>query len=59
LHDQNPKIIHRDLKSQNLLFFNKKSTLKICDFGTVRPLATIMTGAVGTAEYMAPEVGSL
>ncbi|KAL7741168.1 hypothetical protein ACLKA6_018192 [Drosophila palustris] len=55
LHGLNPKIIHRDLKSQNLLLLDNYRTLKICDFGTLRPLATMMT-VVGTAAYMAPEV---
>jgi serine/threonine protein kinase len=31
-------------------------TLKICDFGTVRDMATLMTNCTGTAAYMAPEV---
>ncbi|KAL7739457.1 hypothetical protein ACLKA6_011322 [Drosophila palustris] len=56
LHDLDPKILHRDIKSSNLLLFNKYLTLKICDFGTSRPLATVMSGQVGTAGYMAPEV---
>jgi len=56
LHGLDPKILHRDLKSSNLLLFNKYLTLKICDFGTARTLATVMSGQIGTAGYMAPEV---
>ncbi|KAH8311682.1 hypothetical protein KR044_007535, partial [Drosophila immigrans] len=50
------KIVHRDLKTQNLLLFNEYRTLKICDFGTVKELATMNTEFVGTVCYMAPEV---
>ncbi|XP_060645304.1 putative mitogen-activated protein kinase kinase kinase 7-like [Drosophila nasuta] len=49
-------IVHRDLKTQNLLLFNKYCKLKICDFGTVKELATLNTELVGTISYMAPEV---
>ncbi|XP_034473532.1 putative mitogen-activated protein kinase kinase kinase 7-like isoform X2 [Drosophila innubila] len=56
LHGLDPKILHRDLKSSNLLLFNKYLTLKICDFGTARTLATVMSSQIGTAGYMAPEV---
>jgi len=49
-------IIHRDIKSKNLLLVNKYRILKIADFGTVTEQATLMTQSVGTPEYMAPEV---
>ncbi|XP_060649091.1 dual specificity protein kinase pyk3-like isoform X2 [Drosophila nasuta] len=49
-------IVHRDLKTQNLLLFNGYRTLKICDFGTVKELVTINTEVIGTVCYMAPEV---
>jgi serine/threonine protein kinase len=32
LHGSNPVIIHRDLKSSNLLF-DKNKRIKVCDFG--------------------------
>ncbi|KAL7742131.1 hypothetical protein ACLKA6_018373 [Drosophila palustris] len=58
LHDLKPRpIIHRDIKTKNLLLTNNYQTLKIADFGTVTEQATIMTASiVGTPEYMAPEV---
>ncbi|XP_062127896.1 mitogen-activated protein kinase kinase kinase 7-like [Drosophila sulfurigaster albostrigata] len=56
LHKQQPIVIHRDLKPQNLLLYNNYRTLKLCDFGTVRSLASISINLVGTAPYMAPEV---
>lgn len=51
------KIIHRDLKSPNVLI-SANSTLKISDFGTSRQLSDcskIMSFA-GTVAWMAPEV---
>ncbi|XP_051862795.1 putative mitogen-activated protein kinase kinase kinase 7-like [Drosophila albomicans] len=54
LHSIN--IVHRDLKTENLLLFNEYRKLKICDFGTVKELATLNTELVGTFSYMAPEV---
>ncbi|XP_032595485.1 putative mitogen-activated protein kinase kinase kinase 7-like isoform X4 [Drosophila grimshawi] len=56
MHGLSPPVIHRDLKPQNLLLTNNYRTLKICDFGTLRELASTMTNGIGTASYIAPEV---
>ncbi|KAK7244969.1 hypothetical protein RIF29_39798 [Crotalaria pallida] len=70
LHKRNPPIVHRDLKSPNLLV-DKKYTVKIrmrisdvyriavADFGLSRLKANTFLSsksAVGTPEWMAPEV---
>lgn len=49
-------LIHRDLKSPNLLLIDGGRALKICDFGTVTVQATMMTNNKGSAAWMAPEV---
>jgi serine/threonine protein kinase len=63
LHSATPPIIHRDLKSLNLLLsrsitdINSSTTIKITDFGVSRPAsADKMTGMMGTCHWMAPEV---
>ncbi|CAG2179013.1 unnamed protein product, partial [Oppiella nova] len=39
LHSMVPKaIIHRDLKSKNVLLFNRLTELKICDLGNARDM---------------------
>ena len=54
LHDNN--VVHRDLKSGNILL-SFGLLAKICDFGTARTLAqTAMTNQAGTYRWMAPEV---
>lgn len=49
-------VIHRDLKSLNILLDSRKRA-KICDFGLIRMKSKDpMTGLVGTSFWMAPEV---
>ncbi|CAG9461630.1 unnamed protein product [Pedinophyceae sp. YPF-701] len=51
------KILHRDLKSANLLV-DEHWRVKVADFGLSRVVARnqVMTGGLGTFEWMAPEV---
>ncbi|KAA3459733.1 serine/threonine-protein kinase EDR1 isoform X1 [Gossypium australe] len=58
LHNCTPMIVHRDLKSPNLLV-DRNWVVKVCDFGLSRMkhstyLSSMSTA--GTAEWMAPEV---
>ena len=66
LHESEPPILHRDLKSLNLLLTDKVSsatdgiTVKITDFGVSKFLDESVnmmnTGQMGTCHWMAPEV---
>jgi hypothetical protein len=57
LHSGTPPVLHRDLKSANLLL-DESYTTKVCDFGLSRLKAQerSMTGNCGTVQWMAPEI---
>ncbi|XP_061946108.1 serine/threonine-protein kinase EDR1-like isoform X4 [Populus nigra] len=58
LHASIPTIVHRDLKSPNLLV-DKNWTVKVCDFGLSRLKHNTFLSSkstAGTPEWMAPEV---
>ncbi|EOA34207.1 hypothetical protein CARUB_v10021716mg [Capsella rubella] len=58
LHSCSPMVVHRDLKSPNLLV-DKNWVVKVCDFGLSRMKHSTYLSSkstAGTAEWMAPEV---
>ena len=57
-HCHDKKILHRDLKSQNI-FITKKGIVKLGDFGIARVLSNTRSKAktvVGTPYYLSPEI---
>lgn len=55
LHSHKPPLIHRDLKTTNLLV-DRGMNVKICDFGLSRIRSNKPMSAVGTVYFAAPEV---
>ncbi|GLE07563.1 hypothetical protein PINS_up018131 [Pythium insidiosum] len=57
LHARQPAVLHRDLKSRNVLLSAATLHAKLVDFGVSRPRTdSAMTTGVGTLRWMAPEV---
>lgn len=62
LHSYRPAIVHRDLKSLNVLLLDLVSTVddpphvKLADFGFAKETEVYMTKGAGTIHWMAPEV---
>lgn len=57
-HVHERKIIHRDIKTQNI-FLTKEGDVKLGDFGIARPLQLTLQkirSVVGTPYYMSPEI---
>jgi transitional endoplasmic reticulum ATPase len=58
-HRQNPPIIHRDVKPQNIMlsYDTTNPTAKVSDFGLAKAVdpKTRMSGSAGTLAYLAPE----
>ncbi|KAJ7341508.1 hypothetical protein JRQ81_005692 [Phrynocephalus forsythii] len=57
IHDR--KILHRDIKAQNIFLSNNGMTAKLGDFGIARMLSNTMEFArtcVGTPYYLSPEI---
>jgi len=57
-HCHDKKILHRDLKSQNI-FLTKRGIIKLGDFGIARVLSNTKSKAktvVGTPYYLSPEI---
>jgi serine/threonine protein kinase len=58
LHTRSPRVIHRDLKPQNILIDNNDQ-IKICDFGLSRQVEGSFNNTInvaGTIYYLAPEI---
>jgi len=58
VHSFTPPIVHRDLKSRNVLLSSPDWQAKVTDFGAARVQSEnhTMTAGVGTGRWLAPEV---
>lgn len=59
LHSKQKKILHRDLKTQNILLNRKRTIIKLADFGIARELSTrdrFASTMIGTPNYLSPEI---
>jgi serine/threonine protein kinase len=54
IHDHG--LCHRDIKPENAIACEPDGDLKLIDFGLAKGLESVQTRAVGTPDYMAPEM---
>lgn len=52
------QILHRDLKTENILLNKKRTIVKLGDFGISREISTFSLAStlVGTPKYLSPEI---
>lgn len=57
LHSQQPPIMHRDLKPDNIFVMSHNADIRIGDFGLSTAIRNSLNNTfLGTPEYMAPEI---
>ncbi|CAG9333752.1 unnamed protein product [Blepharisma stoltei] len=56
LHTQNPPIVHRDIKCENIFLDSTTGNVKIGDLGLSTALSTSQRSFKGTPSFMAPEM---
>jgi serine/threonine protein kinase, bacterial len=55
IHQQQPPLIHRDVKPANILVRNIDRRIFLLDFGAVKEIGTLGGTKIGAPDYMAPE----